>query len=425
MLANFSLLVISSIGSIVLVIWLSKVVMTPRYIEENVQISLNDKVKNIEGGASIQWQGIVRHRPPNQHYEYSQIDEPTQIRSYPDAPPGHAPVKISLTSDSEGYRNTTQLNQYDILVIGDSFAAGSRVSDEQAWPALLAERSGNTIYNLGSSGTAVQDYLSTLVVKGLRYQPKVVIMMVYEGNDFRSLPRRRDESTELAQPTFIESLKDSPVSTGLKNLSRQVFESAFSTADVPQYSEQLSWMPIELPGSAGEGSKNYYSFRPLRPLYLTISQDEFQASEIWKANRALLDDFRTLAEQNDFVPVIAFAPSKPHVVMPFIQDSLSAEALRQFLSYETENLASAQEVKNELYANMDAQEATIAQYSQDSGTSFISTTNALQEQTWDGVQTYYTYDQHWTPEGNDIVADIIYAHLKDHNLLPMQGTNSL
>ena len=143
---NALLLITSSIFSIFFVIWLSQLIVSPRYVEEKL---------SIVGGASQHWQGIVRHRPPNKNYVYTQVDRPEQVRSYPDPPIGYPDVSINLTSDSNGYRNTSTLDQYDLIVLGDSFAAGSRVSDEQAWPDLLSKLTGMSLYNLGTSGTNI------------------------------------------------------------------------------------------------------------------------------------------------------------------------------------------------------------------------------------------------------------------------------
>lgn len=404
---NLLLVLVSSSVSLIFVIWVSKLVVSPRYIEENVT--------HITGGASIALQGIVRHRPPNQKYEYVQVDEPPQLRSYPSPPKGHADVSITLTSDAQGYRNTKVYDQSDILVIGDSFAAGSRVSDAEAWPSILSDVSKTTLYNLGTSGTDIQDYLATLVVKGLTYRPKIVILMVYEGNDFKKLPVILDSDFQEDDVEFLDYLKDSPVSAALKRLSRNIFEHAYASDDVPEYTASFPWMPIEVKGD--NDSLHYYSFRPVRPLYLNVTKADFEASEIWQSNRLLLDRFVQLAQEHHFTPVIAYAPSKPHIVMPLTKERIPAEQLYQFLSYKKKNLPEPVKLKQALFANFSSIESVVSAYCEANNIAFVSTTSALKESTQQGVQTYYTYDQHWTPEGNAIVSEVIYEHLLSSKLL--------
>ena len=400
--ANAFMLIASTLSTVFLVIWLSQLIISPRYVEEKLSIT---------GGASQHWQGTIRHRPPNKRYIYTQVDVPSEIRSYPNPPLGHPDVPIILTSDENGYRNSHITDQYDIVVVGDSFAAGSRVSDEQTWPVLLSELSGKSLYNLGTSGTNVFNYISSLIAKGLKLKPKIVVLMIYEGNDFKRLPRQE----EVAEASFADKLKDSPLSASLKVLSRSILEPINATKTVPEYSESLSWMPVKIDAQNGKES-HYYSFKPHRVDYLMTEQSSFENSKIWQANASLLDKFLSLSEEHNFIPVVAYAPSKPHVVMPYFD--VQAEDFKHFLSYKKKNLPGAAKVKSSFYDNLDAKELTVEAYCRNRGISFVSTTKRLQSMTEAGSQMYYTYDQHWTPKGNEVVADLIYRHLSQILLLP-------
>jgi hypothetical protein len=44
------------------------------------------------------------------------------------------------------------------------------------------------------------------------------------------------------------------------------------------------------------------------------------------------------------------------------------------------------------------------EYCRENGIAFINLTEPLREETRKGVQTYYTFDQHWTPHGHEVVA---------------------
>jgi hypothetical protein len=84
--------------------------------------------------------GVTRHRPPNKRYEFSQSDLPKQHRSYPLTAPGYKDLNIVLTSDKYGFRNHGEIkDQYSIIAVGDSFAAGSHVADEQGCCAVMVK----------------------------------------------------------------------------------------------------------------------------------------------------------------------------------------------------------------------------------------------------------------------------------------------
>ncbi len=407
-LTNAILVTFSSVLTLVVVILGSKLFIKANYVEEDIE-----GTRVIE--ADINLRGVVRHRPPNQQYEYTIKDKPEHARSYPNAPPGYPPLHVKLTSDEKGYRNiNTSLGKnasYNILVVGDSFAVGSNVSDLQAWPALMAEELHESIYNMGVSGANPHEYLNNLVHVGLQMQPKTVVVMIYEGNDFRAT--LLSETEDQKHTGFIAGLKSSPLTRALRTLSQKHLETVNANAPVPGYQAAVGWMPLALE----YGNKtHYYSFRPKRLIYLDTTKEKFRASENWQATAQVIKDFKKLAETKEFKLVIAYAPSAPHVVLPAAQDKISAQQLRIFLAYENKNLPAAGELKQRIFANLDAQEEVVAEYCRQQAISFVSTTKALQRHTAVGVQTYFTYDQHWTPEGNRIVADVIAEHLRREGL---------
>ena len=145
-------------------------------------------------------------RPPNQQFTGEFCDEPLAERSYLRTPPGYGTTQWTLTTDNRGYRNLHSLDRYDVVALGDSFTEGSQVSDGQPWPARLAAGTGLTVCNLGMSGYAPHHCRAALVEFGLDLEPKWVLLLLYEGNDFR---RAR---TELKRPSRWERFfKRSPV----------------------------------------------------------------------------------------------------------------------------------------------------------------------------------------------------------------------
>jgi hypothetical protein len=301
-----------------------------------------------------------------------------------------------------------------MLVVGDSFSVGSNVSDLQAWSVLMADELHESIYNLGVSGADPQEYLNNLVHVGLQMQPKTVVVMIYEGNDFRETLLPEDDETEDQKNSgFIAGLKSSPLTRALRTLSRKHLETINSSAPIPGYKAAVGWMPLAIEYA---DKTRYYSFPPKRLSYLDTTKEKFSASENWQATAQIIKDFKKLADTKEFKLVIAYAPSAPHVVLPAAEDKIPAQQLRNFLAYEDKHLPAAAELKRRIFANLDAQEEVLAEFCRQQSISFVSTTKSLQKYTAVGVQTYFTYDQHWTPDGNRIVADVIAEHLRREGL---------
>ncbi|MFQ5491328.1 MAG: hypothetical protein ACE5GE_11455, partial [Phycisphaerae bacterium] len=134
-----------------------------------------DIVLRLTRSYNYELEGLAYHRPANARFEGVHVDAPLAVRTYPTAPAGYEPVAWTLTTDQRGFRNQTDRDQYDVIVLGDSFAEGSRVPDDVPWPVQLAKATGLSVYNLGISGYAPHHALAALKQFGLALKPKWVI----------------------------------------------------------------------------------------------------------------------------------------------------------------------------------------------------------------------------------------------------------
>ena len=376
----------------------------PRYVET--------KANNIEG--------LIRHRQPNQFYELDNIDEPEQLRSYPNAPAGYPTIPIALTIDRYGFRNKNVLESYPLVAVGDSFVAGSHVSDEQSWVSLLSNDEDKAIYNLGVSGSDPETYLNNFLYFGENFSPKIVLFMIYEGNDFKnSIPIGinniiNSSVGETKKTNFSEEIKlwanASPVKQGFKRFSRKILEAIGKSSPVRNYQQQMSWMPIEI--KSKEGGKQYYSFAPKRLKYLYWEKNAFKKSSNWKRVSSVMQSISNRGKQNDFDILFVYAPSKPHVILPIIKNKLDAKQLHQFSSYKMKNIPEPKVFKSQVFDRLDNQENIFLASCKEKQFHCLSLTPSLQQAASQNKQVYYTYDQHWTPEGNRVVADVIGKYLK-------------
>jgi hypothetical protein len=381
----------------------------PRYVEQDIS--------GIDADTGIALSGVVRHRPPQERFDLVQKDVPEQLRSYPDAPAGYPEFSLVLTTDANGFRNQQTLDKYDMLAVGDSFVAGSHVSDDQAWVDFLRQKTGQTIYNLGVSGSGPLVYLNNFITLGRKLQPKTVLVMLYEGNDFRDAPPlpKAGNTVKPAKPadrtaTIGFLAKVSPVTQGLRRLTGEVLAKIGSNNPVPGYAETVGFMPLAIDTPAG---KQYYSFDPKRLRYLVEgSEQQFAVSSDWKNVRDVLEKFVMLSKKDGFRLVFVYAPSAPHVVMPLVADKIPAQQLLNFSRFKQKDLMLDAEVhKQQVMARLDSAENVWNSWCKKTGVECVSTTLPLREAAAAGHQVYYTYDQHWTPEGNSAVAKVVADYL--------------
>ena len=84
--------------------------------------------------------------------------------------------------DPDAYADTPS---FDVIVVGDSFSWCLAVEPSETWPSRFAQLTGLSTYNLGHPGRGLYEYLQLLKTFGLGKSPRMVVMNIYEGNDFR------------------------------------------------------------------------------------------------------------------------------------------------------------------------------------------------------------------------------------------------
>lgn len=343
----------------------------------------------------------VYHRPPGARYHSTYEDRPEPGQAYPVVRPGFGLVECTLTFDANGYRNHAVPEACDIVTVGDSFTEGSRVSDGDEWPARLAATTGEKIYNVGISGYGLPEYVAAVKTFGLPRRPRVVVCMLYEGNDFRSTTTQAMRGVTLRQMVKASPLLMKLDDAILRGLGPIGAESAARGLDM------LAWQPLALP----EGpSARYYAFAPKQLLELFAEAETFQAGEAWFASKGLLKELNQACRAAGATLVVAYAPTKAHVVFPAAADRLPGKDVLAYcrLRYKKE-LPPADRICREIAAALDKRESIISQWCAQASIRFVSLTSALREACIAGRPCYYTYDQHWSPIGHEVAARALSA----------------
>jgi len=91
--------------------------------------------------------------------------------------------------------------------------------------------------------------------------------------------------------------------------------------------------------------------------------------------------------------------------MPLAAGRLPAGKVRAFLAMDFKReLPPVEEFIGVLSSRIEAREGVVRAWCEKSGIAFLSLTPALRDAVDAGRQAYYTYDQHWTPEGHEVTA---------------------
>lgn len=121
----------------------------------------------------------------------------------------------------------------EILALGDSLTAGAGVAPEQAWPELLAKRTGWVVINGGVSGDTSADALRRLPALLEEHNP-VLVLVTLGGNDMlRRIPEAETIANlgqmldlvrqQEAKPVLLATPKPNIASAAFRSLSAADF----------------------------------------------------------------------------------------------------------------------------------------------------------------------------------------------------------
>jgi hypothetical protein len=110
-----------------------------------------------------------------------------------------------VTTNSNGARGSTDFpysrtDKKRIVVVGDSFAFGQEVNDEETYAAILGSTLSDTeVINLGVIGYGIDQMLLTVKAEALKYSPDLIIVGFISDDIERTLVSFRD----FAKPSFV------------------------------------------------------------------------------------------------------------------------------------------------------------------------------------------------------------------------------
>ena len=384
---------------------------------------LETPVAELVSDAPVPLAGITRRRQPEERFAMRRADAPGPARSYANRPPGFPEAEIVLTTDADGLRNPQLGPSWDVVVTGDSFAEGSMVSDDEVWSARLAAALGRRVRNVAMSGATSEVSLNNLLAFGRAGAPRLAIVSVYEGNDFKAnAPASATLAGDRKGPEGLRArigswrrlaFEDSPLRARWKEALLGTLGPLRSDAPLPD-APGLSFMPVAVDGPAG---RHHYAFEPKELMRLLISRERFERSPAWTDNAAAFRSIARWAAAERVELLFLYAPSKPHVVLPLVLGRIDPEALRAFAAFQARNLPPAERFAEQVARGIDDVERTFFAFCASEGLRCQSATETLRSETAAGRQVYFTYDPHWTQLGHSAVAELLARRIRADGLL--------
>ncbi len=329
---------------------------------------------------------------------------------------GTSPTDITM--DENGFCNpSAEQKNYDVVVLGDSVTWCTTVKAEETWPYQLHEVSGKSVYNLGHPGFGIFEYLDLLKAFGLAKTPKVVIMGIYEGNDYQDAVNYHSAIAGVdpgGQSEWPCALPESicPYYRMLKNSSvgNKSYSFNFFVASTKYVKDWVITNAKD--GSAIATNKSDLIFRyvvkgpdnseitfnpgnnsldePQNALQVQSIENPFYVYE------EALKRFKKLSEEKNFKPVIVYIPSA-HITYT------------DYINFED------QRINKPLIEFSLRQRMYLAKVANDLKITFVDPTKDLQKEATThrtlGNLLYFPKNMHFTPMGHRIFAEIVNKKL--------------
>jgi len=274
--------------------------------------------------------------------------------------------------DEHGFRNRPGLSAPRLLLVGDSFVEGYRVTQLDTVSERLSELLGIGVANYGQTGFSAHHGLSVLRSRVERVDPEIVVWFIFEGND---LPPRGS-----SYERFLEGMRRkaaSQASFGERSFVRNFSAAAafWSTLAVRSWSraDRASLRTGHLVGKApGPETAIYFQFEP--PVYDRDRLAEFQTT---------LVEGKSVCDRIDAKLLLLFVPIKHGVYGALVEYPKGSEVAQ----WRNSGLATR-----------------LAEWSDRQGIAFLDLGPALRDAAREGRLVYFLDDAHWSPEGHDAVA---------------------
>lgn len=330
---------------------------------------------------------------------------------------------VAVRINSRGYRGREypweQASGFRILGLGDSFAFGFAVEEEETYLArlerALADRHVEVI-NTGLAGMGPDNEARLLAADGPGLRPDLVLLGFFVGNDLMDAlvgPRRthlRDGAPAFPDG-FLErwyrplrrdgTIEARPLGRSYRGLGLPIPFKAFLRKHSHAYrflagrlgKLRLAWQGWRRGAPAAE-------FNPFQPEAFCLRTYPPEFDEAWTITRAVLGDMKAWCGAHGARLAIVVIPTEAQVY----PDRWAEVRRRYNLREEDFDLEKPQHM--------------LADFARDNGIPLIDLLPTLRAARDTGPPLYFRSDIHWTPRGHAVAADEILRQLLIMKLLP-------
>ncbi len=321
-------------------------------------------------------------RPPHLHWAgpaATDLEAQWLVRS-------GAPRYLSFNYDGRGYRNATNLDRAEVVLLGDSFVDGWYVTYKETTANLLQAELGKPVANLGVAGYGTMQELLVLKRDALRLRPAVVVWFFFEGNDFYDDWRWARAIKGLASVKGSSHAPGQPVARAHPWRQRSLagnFLRLLRALSNPLIPNRIPYFG-RLTTPSGEPQTIAFAD------YASVPWSPW-LTDRWNQTKAAFEQGAQLCRQRGIRLILCYVPDKFRVYRPFVEFPPGSPC-QQWTTWSLP--------------------AECAEFCRAARIPFLDLTGPLQEAVRQGGMPYPPTDSHWSAEGHKLVARVLREQLK-------------
>lgn len=298
-------------------------------------------------------------------------------------------IDLTVQVNEDGYRDVSFKNKTEmssIMVLGDSFVSNISVENEEVFTQLMENQLANSsVYNLGVNGYGqVQEYL---VLKKWfpKIQPDLIVVLIYLRNDFTDNIGKYPWLYPRPTVTFDTdaSIQINPPTTNFKNKKKLPF---YYRSHLYRFVKKSM---ATIKSKTGKADNAFYAPPEIHTCSAPFSDE---TKEMYEIMEKLLLEINQYGKENNTPIVFALAPS-----MFQVEDELWS----QVVEYDTT-----------IHLQNDLPNRTLLDFAKKNKLEMIDLMPSLQIAHRSGSRLYNSKEQHWTVQGNKVVADVLSGYIK-------------
>ncbi len=349
---------------------------------------------------------------PNKVHVYSRNPNDLAMRENFFVPLSGQRLEIICRTDSEGFRNDTDIERADIICIGDSFTMAPDVTTQNIWTNILGEYINKVTKNLGVSGYCPIQEEIVLRRFGINCQPQLVIWAFYEGNDLTEIDGFSKWIQEGRKNVLMNDSRWNAWNREMYSLL--ILKSFFvDYLKLGLYSDTRSSSDVLFLPVAD--ANLVFTTRTLH--IMEQDKQEIADSQSWKVLTDILLRSRSeLLKHNAEFLLVVFPMKTNAYISKLLETGLLFKYVKRGYPNITEESA-LREIENRIKNNCHSITDLTMEFCKENNIHALDLTKSFQRESENSTILFYPLDSHWNPKGHRLVAQEISSYILNNNLV--------